>query len=199
MLARLANLRCIKTAVVILVVSMLVALSASSVTSLGQERRQDVQIGGVQFTPPPSFKVEHSHDTRVAFMRHSTSPIGLFVATPNGPVDDQYIIYLSNHLAVDLLHGDDGFSWKVSAHQLANKVSTHQTGSGITKGLNAKTFIQADYIILKLKGHEIVVGLIATFGDEREARFLFEVEGREYSITGWQSLFQLLPSVSEKK
>lgn len=53
-----------------------------------------------------------------------------------------------------------------------------------------------DYVVVKAQEHEVVVGSIATFAEERDAKFLFDVEGREYSFFGWQALFQLIASVT---
>ena len=47
--------------------------------------------------------------------------------------------------------------------------------------------------------HDIIVGYIAAFGDERDAKFLFDVDGREYSFLGWKSLFHLIASVTGEK
>jgi hypothetical protein len=36
----------------------------------------------------------------------------------------------------------------------------------------------------KAQGHEVILGSIATFGGQQDARHLFDVEGREYSVAG---------------
>ena len=67
------------------------------------------------------------------------------------------------------------------------------------KGLNTKRFVQADYVVLKSHGRVLIVGSIATFGDEREARFLFDTESSEYSFPGWHALFQMIASITGER
>jgi hypothetical protein len=67
------------------------------------------------------------------------------------------------------------------------------------KGLNAKKFVQADYVVLKSHSRVLIVGSIAPFGDEREATFLFDTERREYSFAGWRALFHLIASITGER
>ena len=187
-----------KVTIVLLTLSMLLTISSSSAQQM-PERKPVAEIAGVKFTVPQSFKLEQSSDTRVAFMRHATQQIALFVALPEHQVDDKYLIDLSNNLVSRLFPQQNDFAWKVQQRISDRRVSRYQTNGGTTKGLNAKRFVQTDYVIVKAHGNEVVVGSIATFGEEREAKFLFDLEGREYSFFGWQALFQLIASVTGEK
>jgi hypothetical protein len=188
-----------KAAIILLSISMVFTLYANpaqQVASQELEGKQGAEIAGVKFATPEGFKLEQSSDTRVAFMRHATSQIALFVAVPDHQVNDKYLIDLSNNLVSRLFPQQNGFAWKLFQRTPDRRVSMYQTSGGTTKGLNAKTFVQTDYLVVKVQRRQVVVGSIATFGEERNAKFLFEVEGREYSVTGWQALFHLIASVT---
>jgi hypothetical protein len=191
-----------KTSIILLISCTLFAVTLSSaqqVSSQGPDRRKAVEIAGVKFVSPPDFELEHSPATNVAFMRHTAQQIALFVTVLDRQVDDKYLTDLSSGLVSRFLPERHGFEWKVLQGHSDCRKSIHQTGCGTTKGLNAKTFVQIDYVVVKAQGHDIIVGYIAAFGDERDAKFLFDVDGREYSFLGWKSLFHLIASVTGEK
>ena len=186
-------------AAIIVVAIYIFALNGSSARHVSrQEAKRDAEVAGVKFAVPKDFKLE-SVDAGVAFLRHETSELALFVAVPQQQVSDQYLNDLSQTLVRQLLPQQKGFAWKVLPRNSDRKVSVNQTGAGTVKGLNAKKFVQADYVVLKSNGRVLIVGSIAPFGDEHAARFLFDVEGREYSFEGWRALFHLIASITGER
>ena len=188
-----------KALILLLAISMLLtisSISAQQISSPRLEHKQASEIAGVKFTAPQGFQLRQSSETRVALMRHATQPIALFVAVPQDQIDDRYLTDLSNDLVSRLFPQQNDFAWKILQRTSERRVSKYQTSGGTTKGLNAKRFVQTDYVVVKAQEHEVVLGSIATFGEERDAKFLFDVEGREYSLFGWQALFQLIASVT---
>lgn len=187
-------------ATVFLAISILFSTSsgrAQQVSSQCLEPEKAAEIASVKFMLPQCFKLERATDNRVAFMRHRTDRLALFVVVTDRQVDDSYLTNLSNKLVSRLLPQQHGFSWKILRQTSDRKLSIYQISHGTAKGLNAKKFVQADYVVLKAQGRDVLVGSIATFGTRAEAKYLYEVEGRsEYSFTGWQGLFQLIASVT---
>jgi hypothetical protein len=161
-----------------------------------QRPEQDAELAGVKFVTPEGFVLERPTVDKIAFMR-SAQAIALFVTVPgNQVVDDKYLTTLSNALVSRFLSGRNSFGWRILRRPSDRRVSTYQTDDGTTKGLDGKTFVQVDYVVVKAQGHEVVVGSIATFGTQQEARFLFDVEGKEYSPQGWQGVFHLIASIT---
>ena len=187
-----------KAAIIVLAVYMLALNGSSAQHVSSQEAKRDAEIAGVKFAVPKDFKLE-SVDAGVAFLRHETDELALFVAVPQQQVSDQYLNNLSHTLARRLLPQQNGFAWKVLPRNSDRKVSVNQAGEGTVKGLNANKFVQADYVVLKSKGRVLIVGSIAPFGDEPAARYLFDVEGREYSFAGWHGLFHLIASITGER
>jgi hypothetical protein len=149
----------------------------------------------VKFVVPAGFQLEPSESHKLEFMRSRSESVGLFVTLAERQVNDKYLTDLSNELVARLRREQDRFRWKILG-TLEPSLSRYQTNRGIIKGLKGKTFVQVDYVVVKVQNKDIVVGSIAQFGEERTATFLFDVEGREYSVLGWQALFQLISSVT---
>jgi hypothetical protein len=188
--------------IIVLAIVMLFPSSAGSVFQVPWqelEGKQVAKIAGVEFAAPRGFKREKSSADRVAFMRHATSQTALFIAVPDHSINDRYLTDLSQSLVSQLFPQESGFAWKIVHGTSDRKMSVYQTSGGTTKGLNTTKYVQADYLVVKAQGHEVVVGSIATFGEEGEAKFLFEVEGTGYSLLGWQALFQLIPSITGER
>jgi len=132
-------------------------------------------------------------------MRHEKEDLALFVAvTKNQQVDDPYLIALSSGIVSQFLPKQQGFTWKVSRRPNP-KMSAYQTSAGTMKGLNDRRYVQTDFVVVKIQLQEIVVGSISTSASERDVRYLFDVEGSEYSFIGWEGLFKLIPSVTGEK
>jgi len=178
--------------------AIFLVLSGSSTVSQGASNIQLAKVGTVKFVVPAGFQLEQSESHKLSFMRHRSEPLGLFVTIPERQVKDKYLTDLSSHLVTRLHPGEDAFKWKI-LETFEPSLSRYQTNRGIIKGLNGKTFIQVDYVVIKLQRKDMVIGSIAQFGEERAAPFLFDVEGREYSVPGWQALFQLISSVTGEK
>jgi len=153
------------------------------------------EIGGIRFSIPPDFKLEPASSERVAFMRNPE--ISLFVAVPDKLIDDKYLTDLSNVVS-RILTEQDAFAWKIQPAP-DPRMSKYQTSRGHTKGLNAKTYVQTDYVVLKIRGQEIVVGSVGTYGEGLKSAYQFEHEGAGYSFLGWRGLFQLISSITGEK
>lgn len=164
----------------------------------GAGNLQLAQLGAVKFVVPAGFQLEQTESLKLSFMRNRSEPLGLFVTIPEHQVNDRYLTDLAGSLVTRLRRGEAGFKWKVLA-TLEPSLSRSQTKRGVIKGLNGATFVQVDYVAVKVQEQDIVMGSIAQFGEERTASFLFDVEGREYSVAGWQALFQLIASVTGEK
>lgn len=168
---------------------------ASSRSLLGT---QPAEIQGLKFVVPDGFQLEQSETRKVSFMRNSSAPLGLFV-TESGPrLDHTYLTELSTNLVRLLLREGGGFRWKIQETP-EHRVSQYQTRSGTIKGINGTTFVQIDHVVVRAQDKDIVIGSIAKFGDEHAADFLFDVDGREYSVQGWRALFELISSVTGEK
>ena len=157
--------------------------------------KQNSEIAGVQFSTPPDFKLEQTSTPRVAFMRNPE--ISLFVAVPDKQIDDKCLTDISNVVS-GILTEQDAFVWKIRP-ATDPRVSNYQIKRGITKGRNAKTYVQTDYVVLKIHGQEIVVGLVGTYGEGLKSAYHFEYEGAGYSFVGWRALFQLISSITGEK
>jgi len=157
--------------------------------------KQESEISGIQFSTPPDFKLEQTSSPRVAFMRNSE--ISLFVAVPDKQIDDKYLIDISNFVA-RILTEQDAFDWKIRPAPNP-RMSKYQITRGNTKGLNAKTYVQTDYVVLKIHGQEIVVGSVGTYGEGLKSAYEFEHEGAGYSFVGWHALFHLMSSITGEK
>jgi hypothetical protein len=130
-------------------------------------------------------------------MESRTRETALFVAVPGGQaIDDKYLTKLSSGLVSRFAPRQDGFTWKILQRRSARPISSYQTNRGTTKGLSGNTFVQIDFVVVKAQGHEVVIGSIATLGAPQEAKYLFEVDGREYSVQAWEGLFSLIASVT---
>lgn len=191
--------RLVKVATLLLALSAASGAGARAVRQSPFQRSEDEQtaeIAGVKFTIPREFRLEHPPDPAVAFMTHPTGEVALFVAVPDGRVDDSYLSNLSDKLTHQFLPRLEGVTWKILGPATERKTSACQIGAGTLKGLGTKRFVQVDYVILKSQGRNEVVGSIAVFGDEREANLLYNLDGREYSFPGWRGLFQLVTSIT---
>src|ERR1041384_5497166 len=104
-------------------------------------------------------------------MRNSSEPLAVFVTIAENQVDEKYLTDLSTNLVTQLLRGEVKFRWRVVG-TLEPSSSRYQTKRGVIKGLNGKTFVQVDYLAVRVHDKDIVIGSIAKFGDERTATFL---------------------------
>jgi len=164
------------------------------------ESTQNAEIGGVKFSIPKGFVLEQPFPDSTAFMESRTRETALFVAVPGTQaIDDKYLTKLSSGLVSRFAPRQDGFTWKILQRPSTRPISSYQTNRGTTKGLSGNTFVQIDFVVVKAQGHEVVIGSIATFGAPQEAKYLFEVDGREYSVQAWEGLFGLIASITGEK
>ena len=197
------NQKCLRRLLVILLFGMFLIFSLGS-GSIAQGPSQGVgdtqlaEVGTVKFVVPAGFQLQPSQNRKLAFMRNRSEPVGLFVTIAEHQVNNEYLTRLSSNLATRLHSGEDSFRWKILG-TLEARLSRYQTNRGTIKGLKGKTFVQVDYVVVKVQDKDIVIGSVAQFGEERTATLLFDVEGKEYSVPGWQALFQLISSVTGEK
>jgi hypothetical protein len=186
---------------VLVVMLLIFSLKSSSVSQSplpDAGKTQLAEIGRVKFVVPVGFQLDQTESDKLSFMRNRSEPLGLFVTIPEHQVNDKYLTDLSSNLVNRLRGGEDRFKWKVLG-TLEPSLSRYQTNRGIIKGLKGNTFVQIDYVVLKVLDKDVVIGAIAQFGEERTATLLFDVKGREYSVAGWQGLFQVISSVTGEK
>jgi hypothetical protein len=180
----------------------LISVSAQpKIPSQDPGHKEDSKIQDVKFSVPNRFNLEKSTDSRVAFLRHEEyDHLALFVAVPDKQIDAAYLTGLSNYLVSQLLPAEKNFKWKLLSSGSADKISKYQTSAGTTKGLNEKIFVQSDYITVKVKGHEILVGYITRLGDEKNAKFLFDLKGiGGLSMPGWYAQAHIIASLTGEK
>ena len=163
--------------------------------------KEDAEVVGVKFSVPNSFNLEESSDSRVAFMRHKKYDLALFVAVPEKQVDDNYLTSLSNTLTSQLFPKEKDFRWKLLPSDSDKKVSKFQVASGNTKGFNGERLFQTDYIAVKVKDREILVGYITQLGQFTDnAKYLFNLKGvGGMSMPGWYAQAHILASVTGEK
>lgn len=163
--------------------------------------KEDAEVAGVKFSVPNGFNLEKSSDSRVAFMRHKQYDLALFVAVPEAQVDDKYLTSLSNTLVLQLFPKEKDFQWKMLPSESESNVSRFQTADGNTKGFNGKKFFQTDYITVKVKDREILVGYITQLGQYgNNAKYLFDLTGvGGMSMPGWYAQAHILASVTGEK
>jgi hypothetical protein len=172
---------------------------AQQVSSQCSGPEKAAEVAGVKFMVPQCFKLERTADDRVAFMRHQTDQLALFVVVTDRQADNSYLTNISNNLVSRLLPQQRSFSWKVLRQTSGRKISGYETSRGVAKGFNEKIFVQTDYVALKAQGHDVIIGSVAKFGTRAAAKYLYEAERSEYSFPGWQGLFHLIASVTGER
>src|SRR5713226_5467042 len=99
-----------KRAVGLLSVLLFVAYSASGqLPSQDPGHKEYSEVAGVKFSVPKRFIVQKPSAQNIAFMLRAEYGLGLFVAVPNGPVNDKYLTDLSNALVSRLMPKESGF------------------------------------------------------------------------------------------
>jgi hypothetical protein len=163
--------------------------------------KEDAEVSGVKFSVPNSFNLEEFSDSRVAFMRHKKYDLALFVAVPEKQVDDNYLTSLSNTLTSQLFPKEKDFRWKLLPRDSDKKVSKFQVTSGNTKGFNGERLFQTDYIAVKVKDREILVGYITQLGQFSDnAKYLFNLKDvAGMSMPGWYAQAHILASITGER
>lgn len=185
----------------LLALVLILSFESSNVSQTPSQNAGNIQlaeIGKVKFVVPVGFQLDQSESDKLSFMRSRSEPLALFVTIPEHQTNDKYLADLCSNLVNRLRSGEDGFRWKI-LRTMEPGLSRYQTSRGIIKGLKESTFVQIDYVIVKVLDKDVVIGSIAQFGGEHTATFLFDAKGREYSVPGWQALFQVISSVTGEK
>ena len=189
--------------VLVSLVFVVLSLGSASAQLPSQDpgHKEDAEVAGVKFSVPNSFNLERLTNSRVAFMRHKQYDLALFVAVPQNQVDDAYFTNLSNTLVAQLFPKEKTFRWKLLPSTSDRKISKFQTVSGNTKGFNERKFFQTDYIAVKVKDREILVGYITQLGQyDNSAKYLFDLKGAGgMSMPGWYAQAHILASVTGEK
>lgn len=179
------------------------SIGSVSAQSFSQDpgHKEFAETSNVKFSVPNSFNVEKPSDSRITFMRHKKYDLALFVAVPEKNIDENYLTNLSNALAQQLFSKEKDFRWKVLPLDYEGKVSKFQTSSGNTKGFNGKTFFQTDFIVVKIKDQEILVGYITQLGQYgNNQKYLFDLKGvGGMSMPGWYAQAHILASITGEK
>jgi hypothetical protein len=177
---------------------VVLVLVTNSSAALAQDSRprEAAALGKVKFSVPVGFQLQRSPDSELAIMKAGGYEGGLFVATSGSstPSEDD-LITLSRRLVAELFPQQRGFSWKVLSKASIPKLNAHQRNQFVVKAVNENKFVQAEFVLVRLAKKNLLVGLVTQFGSEKESRFLYEVDGTEYSFQGWRGLYALLDSI----
>jgi hypothetical protein len=162
------------------------------------------EIAGVKFSIPNNFDLHQPAPAAdVAYMYDSRLGIGLYVAVPEKPVNGEYLLSLSKTLAAHVFPKAKDFEWKaVVYYGQGNSVSKFQTASGVSKGLNGKTYIQVDYLAVSAGNREVLIGYVTQSLNYpgSSSRSLFDAEGAGgMSMSAWYAQAHVIASVTGEK
>src|SRR5262245_14887971 len=158
------------------------------------------EVAGVKFSVPKGFDLQKPSNENVAFMLRAEYGLGLFVAVPDGTIDEDYLTKLSNNLAAKLFPQESGFKWKILPQASSKKVSDFEVATGNTKGFVSKKLVQTDYIALNVNKRNVIVGYLNRLGREADARYLFDLEGPAgMSMPGWYAQAHVIASITGEK
>jgi len=158
------------------------------------------EVAGLKFSVPKRFVLRTPTTENIAFMLRAEYRLGLFVAVPEGAINDKYLTELSNMLASKLLPKERAFQWKLISEDSSTKVSDFQIGRGNTKGFNGKKLVQSSYILVEVRGRKVLVGYINTHGDDTDSKWLFDLDGSAgMSMPGWYAQAHIIASVTGEK
>jgi hypothetical protein len=183
---------------------VLVLLFAGSVSaqlpSQDPGHKEYAEIAGIKFSVPKRFDLQKPTNQNIAFMLRAEYGLGLFVAVPEGKIDDHYLTNLSSNLAARLFPQDSGFDWKLLPEASFQKVSDFEVATGNTKGFVPKKLVQTDYIVLNVKRRDVVVGYVTRLGRDADAKYLFDLKGPAgMSMPGWHAEAHVIASITGEK
>lgn len=162
--------------------------------------KEYAEVGGVKFSVPKRFDLQKPSDQNIAFMLRAEYGLGLFVAVPDGTINEAYLTKLSNNVAAKLFPQDRGFDWKILPHESSQKVSDFAVATGNTKGFVPKKLVQTDYIALNVNGRNVIVGYVNRLGSDADARYLFNLKGPAgMSMPGWYAQAHVIASITGEK
>lgn len=188
-----------KTILILTVIALLASClsgSAQHASTAADRLNRAYQVSGVKFTVPKGFRLQQDPHDSFAIMRHEKEDLALFVAVPtNQELSDVDLMSLSKKAISKLVLNEEEFKWKISRHS-EPKLSSRQSFRGVTKGLNNQRYVQTDFVVLKVQQRQIVLGSVSMSNISNEAQHFFDVEGYEYSTSGWEGLFELISAVT---
>jgi hypothetical protein len=159
-------------------------------------------VGDVKFSVPNEFELQNSPGAGLAYMFHTPYKIGLFVAVPETPVNDEYLASLTKTIAGLFLADIKDFTWKVVPSNGKHKVSKFQTASGFGKGLARKTYVHIDYVAVRVDNRDVLIGYILKSGAEFEssAKVMYDKDDQGlFSMPGWYAQAHVIASVTGEK
>ena len=159
-------------------------------------------VGDVKFSVPKEFELHNSPGAGLAYMFNAPYKIGLFVAVPETPVNDEYLASLTRTIAGLFLAGITDFTWRVVPSNGKHKVSKFQTASGFGKCLARKTYVHIDYVAVKVENRDVLIGYILKSGAEFEssAKVLYEKDDEGlFSMPGWYAQAHVIASVTGER
>ena len=162
--------------------------------------KEYADVAGVKFSVPRRFKLQKSSDQTVAFMLQAEYGLGLFVTVADGKIDDDYLTHLSINMAAKLFPQDSGFDWKIMPDPSFKRVSDFEVATGNTKGFLPRKLVQTDYIVLNVKGRNVIVGYVTRLGSDADAKYLFDLQGPAgMSMPGWYAQAHVIASITGEK
>ena len=159
-------------------------------------------VGDVKFSVPKEFELHSSPGAGLAYMFNTPYKIGLFVAAPETPVNDEYLASLTKTIAGLFLADIKDFTWRVVPSNGKHKVSKFQTASGFGKGLARKTYVHIDYVAVKVENREVLIGYILKSGPEYESRakVIYERDDEGlFSMPAWYAQAHVIASVTGER
>jgi hypothetical protein len=135
-------------------------------------------------------------------MSYNRNQLGLFVAVPETPLNDEYLTSLTKTIAGLFLADIKDFTWRVVPSTRMRKVSKFQTGSGYGKGLARKTYVHIEYVAVKVENREVLIGYILKSGPEYESSAKVIYEGDDeglFSMPAWYAQAHVIASVTGER
>lgn len=181
---------------ILFLLTLTILINSVGIRSQQLRSREIGAIRKIKFSVPAGFHLQRSRDADVAVMKADAYEGGLFVAASERATPSETdLMKLSRRLVAELFPQQGGFSLKVLAKAPIPKLSVHQQDQFVVKAINANKFVQAEFVLLRFEKKSLLVGLVTQFGSDNESRFLYEVEGTEYSVAGWRGMYELLDSI----
>ena len=176
-----------------------VGVFAQTVLSQDPGSQRRALIGNLNFSVPKGFNIQEQNKSGIAFMKHSKYPVALFVAVSDKSIDEQFIQNTSK-TAVSLFLPKENNPFKWKEWKDASKTSKFQTISGGIKGFNKNTFVQTDYVVLKVKEKEVLVGYIMADDTVVDTQYLMNLEGEAgASMPGLYAQAHIIASITGER
>jgi hypothetical protein len=187
------------------VLTIAVAVTALGITNLAQKINLDpghkeyLLVNGVKFSSPNGFGTQQSESNeQVAYVPHQKYDLGLLVAAPEKPIDDDYIRGLASLAASNLFPSEKpSYSWKrLEGYE---KVSKYEVGGGMVQGFNGHQRVLMQYRQIKVRGKDVVVAYTFGLGRGNETKLLFDRNLGGDSMPGWYAQAHIIASITGEK